>query len=255
MIAKCLVSGPSMQGVSFRETVARAADKAGLKGRAKNLQDGDVELLFIFDKKEDEELIKRCIAKALEKLADEGLVDADDVKAVKINDAEKDSFIIREIIDEDTENLLKNEKRFVVEREHELKETVWALQGAGKVFLSASKKVEAMLGYKEREVIGRLMSVQKELLYLQNHPGEVEEPVCLKQFIVDPLIDLDGKPGEPDLIRDLIEFYHDYVSSKEQGWEMDPQKLVKRIDTLNEGIKGQIERLNNAKKQKDKQAK
>jgi len=159
------------------------------------------------------------------------------------------------ITDDETENRLKNEKRFIVEREHELKETVWALQGAGKVFLSASRKVEALLGYKEREVVGRLMSVQKELLYMQDHPGGLKEPVCLKQFIADPLIDLEAKPGKPDLIRDMIEFYHEYVSSKEREEKMDPQQLVKRINNLHQGIKEQIEKINNSKKQKDNGAK
>jgi acylphosphatase len=255
MIAKCLVSGPSMQGVSFRETVAREADKEGLKGKAKNMPDGDVELLFIYDKKADEEPIKQCIKNALEKMAEAGLVEVDEIEAIKINDAEKDSFDLRPVSDSDTENRLRHKKRFVIEREHELKETVWALQGAGKVFLSASKKVEAMLGYKERELIGRLISVQKELLYIQNHPGDVKEPVCLKQFIVDPLIDLEAKPGEPDLIRDLIEFYHDYVTVREKGTGMDNGEMVNRIDKLNDGIKRVIEKLNNAKRQKDKQAK
>ena len=41
----------------------------------------------------------------------------------------------------------------------------------------------------------------------------------------------------------MIEFYHEYVSSKERGEKMDPQQLVKRINNLHQGIKEQIERL------------
>jgi predicted house-cleaning noncanonical NTP pyrophosphatase (MazG superfamily) len=68
-------------------------------------------------------------------------------------------------------------------------------------------------------------------------------------------MDLEAKPGKPDLIRDMIEFYHEYVSSKERGEKMDPQQLVKRINNLHQGIKEQIEKINNAKKQKDNGAK
>jgi len=90
MIAKCIVTG-NLQGVQFRETIARIADKAGLKGKAKNLPDGGVELLFILNNEADKNKIKQCIELALEKTEETGLLEADEIGSIRINDVSTDS--------------------------------------------------------------------------------------------------------------------------------------------------------------------
>jgi acylphosphatase len=245
MILRFIISGDNVQGIQLRETIAKEANHAGLQGQTRNLLTGEVETIFLCENNKD--AIKNCINKSIGNIIESDLLDVDEIDSIRINDKKWHESEPEEILDEKTEERLKKTK-FVLVREAELREMVWALQGAGKVFLSASLKVETLLGYKEKEVRGRLESVKRELLHMQNHIENVHEPVCIKQFIADPLIDLTaGKNEEEDLIRDLIEFYHDYVSYKKKGSRTQEaeKEYIERIKTLIEGINLQMERFNN----------
>jgi acylphosphatase len=245
MIHRFIISGDNVQGIQLRETIAKEANHSGLQGQARNVLTGEVEAIFICGKNKD--AIKKCIDESIGKVIKSGLLDGEEADSIRINDKNRQDSEPEEITDDKTEERLKQGK-FLLVREAELREMVWALQGAGKVFLSASSKVETLLGYKEKEVRGRLESVKRELLHMQNHIENVHEPVCIKQFIADPLIDMTaGKNEEEDLIRDLIEFYHDYVSYKKKG-SRTPEaetEYTERIKILIEGINRQMERFNN----------
>lgn len=260
MIARFNITGTSVQGVQLRESIAKVAENRGLNGQVRNLLDGSVEILIIY--KDNYSEIKQCITEAVEIIRKRGLIDDLDIQSIEINGRNFDAF--REDTfepddkyeDKKTEKMIKSERNnFTIIRDHELKESVWALQGAGKIFLSTSKKVEEMLGYKEKEVIGRLESVKKELLYMQSNIQNVDDPVCLKQFISDPLVDFGaGKKEEEDLIRNLIEFYYHFLyykketpNLKETEKECREAELVKHINSLKKGIEKEIEKLNNVK--------
>lgn len=248
MIARLTVSGDNIQGVQFREILARAANKRSLKGKARNLGNGDVELLFLF--KENEQDIRDCIANTFESIRRTGLIGGEDVDSIKINDKGLGEYSVKgEIADPETEKRISESKRFILTREHELQEIVWALQGAGKVFLVASKEVEELLGYKKVEVVGRLESVKRELLYIQLNIKNVDDPVCIKHFIADPLIDFSaGEKEEGDLIRNLVEFYHDYVSYKKGGTRAETDlEFVARARGLRESIDKRVKKFNNLK--------
>jgi len=244
MIHRFTISGDNVQGIQLREEVVKTANHARLKGRARNLLIGDVELFFVCD--DNAKQIKECITQALSAVAGSGLLEKEEIESIMINGNKVQAFEPELITDEKTEEALKKTK-FELVREHELREIVWALQGAGKVFLSASTKVERLLGYKEKEVRGRLESVKRELLHIQSHMENVDEPICLKQFIADPMIDITaGKSEEKDLIRGLIEFYHDYVSYKKRktGTQEAEKEFIERIKKLIEGIDQQTKGFN-----------
>jgi acylphosphatase len=239
MIYRYIISGDNVQGIQLRETIAKDANHYCLQGQTRNLLTGEVEAIFLCEKNED--AIKKCIGESIDKIIKSGLLDGDEIESIRINEKNRNEPEPEEITDEKTEERLKKTK-FTLVREAELREMVWALQGAGKVFLSASLKVETLLGYKEKEVRGRLESVKRELLHIQSHMENVDEPICLKQFIADPLIDITaGKSEEKDLIRGLIEFYHDYVSYKKRKTSTPEaeKEFIERIKKLIEGINEQ----------------
>jgi acylphosphatase len=247
MINRFIISGDNVQGVQLRESFVKAANNLQLKGQIRNLPNGEVEIIFLF--KENEEDIRKCITQALVKLAEKGLLDGEETKSIRINGEKIDSFHSSNLTDEKTEEYLEV-NNFILVREHELKETAWALQGAGRVFFVAAEKVDSLLGYKEKEVRGRLESVKRELLHIQSHMENVDEPICLKQFIADPLIDITaGKSEEKDLIRGLIEFYHDYVSYKKRktSTQEAEKEFIERIKKLIEGINEQTKSFNTSK--------
>ncbi len=249
MIRRFIISGDNVQGIQLRETISKEANHSGLQGQTRNLLTGEVEAIFLFENNED--AIKKCISESINKVIKSGLLDGDETDSIRINDKKRPESEPEEVIDEKTEEHLKKSK-FTLVREAELREMVWALQGAGKVFLSASLKVENLLGYKEKEVLGRLESVKKELLYMQNSFENVDEPVCLKQFIADPLIDLTpGEDEEKDLIRGLIELYYEYraYKKKERHSEEEKNEMALKIERRQTEIGRLIERLNNQRNQ------
>lgn len=232
MIAKFIISGDSVQGIQLRETIAHIASQCQLKGYAKNLLNGDVEVLFI--RKDNDNGIKKCLKDAVETCRNAGLISHEDADKITINERSVNLFEVgdKTITDEALEQEMTTEKNFKVVREHELREIVWALHGAGRVFQSASEKVAEMLNYKEREVNGRIKSVKRELMHVQNNLTNVDDLVCLKQFIAEPLIDVSiGKPEEEDIMRMLIEFYYDFLRHKNTGSPSE-KELVARINQL-----------------------
>ncbi len=249
MIHRFIISGDNVQGIQLREAITREANHSGLQGQTKNLLTGEVEAIFICENNKD--AIKKCINESVDKVIKSGLLDGDEAESIRINDKSRHESEPEEVLDEKTEERLKKNK-FTLVREAELREMVWALQGAGKVFLSASLKVETLLGYKEKEVLGRLESVKKELLYMQNSFENVDEPVCLRQFIADPLIDLtSGEDEERDLIRGLIELYYEYLAYKkiERHSKEEKNEMASKIETRRTEIDRLIERLNNQRNQ------
>jgi len=244
MIARFIISGTSVQGVQLRETITKIARNLELKGQVRNLLDGTVEVLFVY--RDNGEKIKKCLKKSIEIVEKKGLIDKKDVKEIRINEKTINEFEIDDTYEDKNMENKMNDRDFTIIREHELRETVWALHGAGRVFLSASKKVEDLLNYKRDEVIGRLKSVKKELLHIQSDIKNVDDPVCLKQFIADPLIDVSvGEQEERDLMRMLIEFYYNFVQYKKQ--EKKPPEteeiIIRQIDTLQKMIDVEIEKL------------
>lgn len=249
MIHRFIISGDNVQGIQLRETIAKEANHSGLRGQTRNLLTGDVETIFLCEKNEDS--IKKCISESLDKVIKSGLLDGDEADSIRINDKKRHESEPEEVTDEKTEERLKKSK-FTLVREAELREMVWALQGAGKVFLSASLKIETLLGYKEKEVRGRLESVKKELLYMQSSFENVDDPVCLKQFIADPLMDLTaGEDEEKDLIREFIELYYEYRAYQKKAGHSEEEKneMAMKIERAQTGTGRLIERLNNQRNQ------
>lgn len=246
MIARFIINGPNVHGVQLRETVVNLGRSLRIKGQARNLLNGTVEVLFIYaDNGED---IKKCLQRAILKLRENGMIDRSDFESVRINGKTVNEIEINDTYEDKAIEEKINADDFTIIREHELQEIVWALQGAGRVFQFASKKLEGMLHYKRVEVIGRLRSVEKELMHIQNNIADVDEPVCLKQFIADPLIDLSAeKPVEEDLLRSLIEFYYGFIKYKKDYNKL-PEKeteIIKTINKLQEMINKEIAAINN----------
>lgn len=246
MIHRFIISGDNVQGIQLRESFAKKANSRRLKGSIRNLSDGRVEALFLC--RGNEEDILECVKDAIAVLDKKGLLDNEELRSIQINGKPVETFEAGIIQDEETEKLFEG-GNFALVREHELKETVWALQGAGRVFFIASEKVDDLLGYKKKELSGRLESVKRELLYIQSNMKNVGDPVCIRQLITDPPGDFSPKEHEEDLITNLIEFYHDYATYKR---EQDPnsgkrdgeteQQLVARAHKLEEMINKQTEK-------------
>jgi len=217
----------SVQGAELRETVQKIARGMGITGQIRNVK-GKPRVEVICGKEKSDLLFEE-----INKLKKRGDV----------------LFRIKNIFK--TDELFDDFQDFDVVREDDLSEMVWALQGAGKVFVSASKKVEDMPGYKKSEVIGRLESVKKELLYAQGNIVNVDDFVCLKQFISDPLIDFTAEEKEEeDLIRRLIEFYHEFLYLKKYKEKLDEDKIdgvVKEIKGFVREIEIKINELKNDK--------
>ncbi len=233
MLARFMISGSSVQGVQLRETIEKVARGSGLKGYAENSSDGKVKVLFVCNK--NKKRIKDCFVTVLDICKKTGIMSKKDIALVNFNEKNISHLEFDDTYpDKKTEeSLLKTD--FYVKREHEMQEMVWALQGAGKVFLSASSKIEELLNYKKLEVVGRLKSVKKELMHIQSNLSTSHDPVCTKQFIADPLFDFTVKEKEEDdLIRQLIEFYHQYVDYNISKSKPDAQKtmIVTMIDEL-----------------------
>ncbi|ODS36249.1 MAG: hypothetical protein A7316_01400 [Candidatus Altiarchaeales archaeon WOR_SM1_86-2] len=241
MLAKFIVSGATIQGVQFRETLSKIAKNLELKGQVKNLHKGDVEVIFLYN--DNEGIIRKCFEKTIGTLKEKELIDEWDAGDIKIDGNSLNEFEVYKLDDPKTERKIKD---FRIIREHELKEMTWALQGAGRVFLSASKKIEGVLKRKKEEVIGRLNSVNQELLYAQTNLKNVDDLVCIKHFIADPLIFVSvGEQDEEDLIKMLIEFYYEflrYKKLKEHITDKDEEDIVERIDALRERICKEIQK-------------
>jgi acylphosphatase len=240
------LSGATLQGVQFRETIADIARKLKLRGQVKNSNDGDVEVLILYENK-NEDLIKSCFEKTIKALTDKGLIIESEADDIRINKRLIKDFKVDDTYeDRKTEDEINRTNEFKIIREHELKEMTWALQGAGRVFMSSSKKIENVLELKKEEVIGRLNSVNKELLYAQSNIGNVDDLICLKHFIADPLIYFMEKEGEEGLIMQLIEFYYEFLRYIKNGKISDEDKksIVAQIDNLQKKIESEIENRN-----------
>lgn len=243
MIGRFNLSGAALQGVQFRETIADMARKLKLRGQVKNSNDGDVEVLFLYENK-NEDLFKECFEKTIKDLTNKGLISESEAEGIRINEKPIKEFKVDdEYKDRKTEDEIKRINDFKIIREHELKEMTWALQGAGRVFMSSSKKIENVLELKKEEVIGRLNSVNKELLYAQTNIGNVDDLICIKHFIADPLICF-METDEEDLIRHLIEFYYEFLRYTKKGEisTEDKKSIVAQINSLQKKIESEIKK-------------
>ncbi len=249
MISRFIISGTTLQGVQFRETISKIAKDSGLLGQVKNLHNGDVEALFIHNNIEDNhKIIRKCFENTIKNLIGKELIDNREVDDIKLNDCPIKEFKFDNYTDPKTEDKIRKTHDFKVIREDETKEMMWALQGAGRVFLSASKKIESVLRLKKEEVTGRLNSVNRELLYAQTNIETVDDLICLKHFIADPLIFIDGAcDEEQDLMRMLIEFYYEFLRYKKQREQPgdDKQILLKQIEYLQKRLTKEIREQNN----------
>lgn len=255
MIARFIISGPSVQGIQLRETIYKKARKNELQGRSKNLTDGTVKVLFVYKDKDNEtkKKIIECLKDSIKAVMKSGLIDEWDAKNILINEKTADKITIDDdsYDDKNTENRINSNKFFTITREHEQQEIVWALQGAGKVFFLASQKIENVLIYKKMEVVGRLESVKKELLHVQSNLRNVDELVCVKQFISDPLIAIDKEKGETNkLVEHLIEFYHQFEHYRKNKVKTENEDI--RFITMIETIEKEIDRTISNIKNNDK---
>ncbi len=125
--------GYDIQGVGLREIIRLYASKRSLNGFVKNERDGSVVIVCKGTEKNIEPFCKDLNERLM---LDNPLVKANlPVKKEKLNPST-------------AELLYKFNEGFCIEREDDLKEMVWALQAAGKVFAEQGRKA------KERQLSG-----------------------------------------------------------------------------------------------------
>ncbi|MFH1126858.1 MAG: acylphosphatase [archaeon] len=231
MITRICITGPSVQGVQLRETIRSIANKLKLKGAVENHKNGSVMAIFVYTK-EQEDNIKKCILGALEKVKKSMEISEPEFSEICINEKPIDSFELNKIDDKQIETELIKEDIFVVRREHELQEMVWALQGAGRVFSNSAKAVKHVSEQKEIAAHKRLNSVMLELMHVQTDISGlrcIDDLVCLRQFIIDPLINFtDGHDNE--LLDEMIELYYMFKRyNKEKLSEENTKILISKF--------------------------
>lgn len=230
---RVIVKGERVQGVGFRESASHALNKSNIKGFARNLKEsGKVELTLLFDGDESalRGLIKGIIGKISEKMpAAEG---------AEIDRTDR-------LTDDYTERQISQSERFEVRREDDLHEMVWALQGAGTLFAMATEKIDLLLEFKEEERAMRIASIRCELAHAQEKLQNAKnlELACLKEFIANPLIDIDR-----DALKRFVEFYYEFAEFREAPEDKRKSNLetmsrkvadmLKRLKELEDGLKG-----------------
>jgi len=219
---KLLVKGQQIQGVGFRERAAYAFNTLGIKGNARNIKEtGAVEFLVLSDK--GEESLRQVILGAIEKTSDLMPIARD----AKIE-------LILPVEDSHLENKLSKQEKFEVVREDDLHEMVWALQGAGNLFMTATKTINELLRYKKDERFMRLASIRCELAHAQNNIGAAKnlELVCLKDFIANPLVNIDaGK------LQRFVDFYHEFAEFRAAPEGERKNELTKMSTKMDEMIR------------------
>ena len=234
-----------VQGVQLRETIRGVANKLKLKGAVENHKNGSVIAIFVCGKAQ-EETIKNCIVASLNKVKNSMELHEKELEEICINEKPIESFELKLISDEQTEKELEKEDKFVVRREHELQEMVWALQGAGRVFSNSAKTVKHVAKQKEIAAHKRLHSVILELNHVQSDIAvlkKIDDLACLRQFIIDPLIEFtDGNDDE--FLRELIELYYAFKRySLDTFSETDTSKLINQLGSIIERKSNKINKL------------
>lgn len=236
-VYRVIVRGDRIQAVGFREGVATALKKMGLIGRARNVRDRQEVLLEIVP---NEKFGKNDLQNAMDELHKENPLVKGEITDFKERD------------DPDVEEEIRNSRTFLVVREDDLHEMMWALQGAGYLFNHATKMVTALLEIKKAEQDMRLKSLKIELTQTQNVLSETDktpptELTCLKDFISNPTKELPGH-----MLEGLIAFYYEYgdfVNSSEDEKSKRRQGMIERISGMLKSLKTG-ESLNNAKENK-----
>jgi len=189
---RAIIRGDRIQAAGFRESIAAALRKTGVRGTARNIRDRqEVWLEILSDKPFSRQDLQHAIDLVQEK---------NPLVKGKIEEFEgcEDQITEKRILG-----------TFQVIREDDLHEMVWALQGAGTLFSHATEKVTELLDIKKTEKGMRLNSLRIELAQVQNvllkDHGSQREPICLRDFISSPMIKV------PDqLLEELMNFYYEY---------------------------------------------
>lgn len=193
---RIVVKGQQIQGVGFRERAAYAFNTLEIKGKARNIKEtGEVEFLLLSD--HGEEALRQVIAGVIEKTG-ELIPIALEAKIAHIAPVEEKYL----------EDTIAGVEKFEVLREDDLQEMVWALQGAGNLFMTATKTINELLRYKKNEMSMRLKAIRCELAHAQNKMGNAKnlDLLCLGNFIANPLVSI-----HPETLQPLVDFYHDFA--------------------------------------------
>lgn len=154
-VRKIKITGIQIQGVTLRENIKEFANEKGFGGFVRNNK--QLETVEVICKKKNEKAFLKEIEDIKKKDSD----------IIKIDKAIPRNYII-------DENGFPNE--FIVKREDDLHEMVWALQGAGRVFAVVEK----------RRIKGFLRGLSYELNTISDwlgNPEYVFEPTSLNNFL------------------------------------------------------------------------
>lgn len=196
---RIVVKGQQIQGVGFRERAAYAFNTLEIKGKARNIKEtGEVEFLLLSD--QGEEALRQVIAGVIEKTGE----------LIPIA-LEAEIAHIAPVEEKYLEDTIAGVEKFEVLREDDLQEMVWALQGAGNLFMTATKTINELLKYKKNEMSMRLKAIRCELAHAQNKMGNAKnlDLLCLGNFIANPLVSI-----HPETLQPLVDFYHDFAEFK-----------------------------------------
>ncbi len=222
-LKRAIIRGDRIQAVGFRESIAAALRKMGVRGTARNIRDRQEVWLEILS---DKPFSRQDLQHAMNLVHGKNPL----VKGEIAEFEECEDKITKNRIHADT---------FQVIREDDLHEMVWALQGAGTLFSHATEKVTELLDIKKTEKGMRLNSLRIELAQVQNallkdHDRQ-RELICLREFISSPMIKV------PDqILEELMNFYYEYGeyrnSTKEDRTTRKGQ-MLERIDKMLQKLK------------------
>ncbi len=218
-----------LHGIQLREKIKKLADEKNIVGMVQN-------------EKSNGTVMVRCYAQGSE----------------QANEFFEKILVINDPLIENKIDQLKSEKRkvilepeekkpfqqeFKINREDELSEMVWALQGAGKVFAIAEEQREKHHQQKLEQAL------EHGLAHISNKASELKaNPKSVRHFILLTIEQfLREATAKNDLITNLYELYYlcDYVNriqqaEKRQQKEPEMQGALDRIRGLCESIQQKL---------------
>lgn len=212
-----------IHGTNLRETIEELGNSLGLRGFARNVKGKNiVEVFFEDDEKNKAETFydELCKLKARKD------------KVFQISNIKKPS---EQLFDLDN---------FRIEREDDLTEMVWALQGAGRSFIFSEKMRE------EQRKKSLLISLRHELYSISSHIGDIKTDIklsdvclefrvfCIENFLKEPPNDTD-----PTLLSNLNDLYD--ICLQTNYFLRNPSPINKQNERIEENLK-KIEELINA---------